>query len=544
VTGQLPLTVLEANKPGAWKFPEIPAFIFLLILATLLCLPQNPVLIDLDVCWLIRDGEYILRNGHLPAGDLYSFTNLGRPWILYKWGFELYLGVLHHVASLGGVVWGTAIIYALTYSILLYVLLRSEVPRLISIGLVILVFYTNYFHCLARPTVMTYLLYTVALLLLENYRLSPGRQIWLLPPLFLLWTNLHLGFIVALGALGLYSLTAWLLPTFFRGSGSPRDLKLLLILLLCAAAVLINPYGIDLLVRIWNHANDHLVTSGLTGEMKSPNFHDIYFYPLLALIILLFAVRGRDYPGRPLLLTIVAVTLCLGLYSLRHIPYFSITATFHLAQTLGRTESPKEFSAAPLTRGWGWALVGAILSFIWVVGIAYQNPSFYKFPDYRIPRQATDYLARHCPGPQPIRIFSSDTQWADYFIYRLYPRALVFFDTRFDLYGDEFFNKFISLRKEIPYDLDVLNPWKVDFLVLNKSKLPRRPMIKPGWELVYEDEQSLIFRSLAKKKDAPVGGARSREDAPAQSPTHWESPGSGYRDHKSAPPLVWLPKPL
>ncbi|MFZ0051689.1 MAG: hypothetical protein WAK96_07915 [Desulfobaccales bacterium] len=499
--GQLSPTVLETKKSEAWKTPEKPALLFLLLLAVL-SLPQNPVLFDLDVCWLIRDGQYILQNGHLPTGDLYSFTNLGHPWILYKWGFELYLGVLYHVASLGGVVWGTAIIFALTYSILLYILLRSGVPRLISTGLVILVLYTNYFHCFARPTIVTYLLYTVALLLLEDYRLSPGRQFWLLPPLFLLWANLHLGFIVALGALGLYSVTAWLLPTFFRGPGSSRDLKLLWILPLCAAAVLINPYGIDLLVKIWHESSSHLVTSGLTVEMESPNFHNPFCFPLLALIILLVSMRGRDYPGRPLLLTIVGVTLCLGLYSVRHIPYFSITATFHLAQALGKTKSSEDFSAAPLTRGWGWALMGAILSLIFVVGIAYLNPSFYKFPDSRVPRQAADYLARQCSGPQPIRIFSADDQWADYFIYRLYPRALVFFDTRFDLYGDDFLKKTRSLLDEIPYNLDVLSPWKVDFLVLNKRKIPRRPTLKPGWELVYEDKESLIYRPLAKKKDA------------------------------------------
>ncbi len=426
------------------------------------------------------------------------------------------MGVLHHVASLGGVVWGTAIVYALTYSILLYVLLRSEVPRLISIGLAILVLYTNFFHCFARPTIMTYLLYTVALFLLEDYRRSPGRQLLLLPPLFLLWTNLHLGFIVALGALGLYSVIAWLLPTFFRGHGSSRDLRLLLILPLCAVAVLINPYGIDLFVKIWHHANDHLVTSGLTGEMQSPNFHDFNFYPLLALIILLISVRGREYPGRFLLLTILGMTLCLGFYSVRHIPYFSITATFYLAQALGKAESSKNLSAAHLTGGWGWALLGAILSLIWVVGIEYQNPSFYTFPDFRIPRQATDYLSRQYEGSKPIRIFSSDDSWADYFIYRLYPHALVFFDTRFDLYGDVFFNKFISLRDEIPYNLDALSPLEADFLVLNKTKMPRRPAVKPGWELVYEDKESLIYRSLAKKKDASSGGPTNRKEPPAR----------------------------
>ncbi len=516
-------TVMETKKSGAWRVPEISAFIFLVILATILSQPHNRVLSDLDVCWLIRNGEYMLQTGHLPAGDLYSFTNLGRPWILYKWGFELYLGILHHIASLGGVIWGTGIVYALTYSILLYVLLRSGVPRLISIGLIILVHYTNVFHFFARPTIMTYLFYTVALLLLEDYRLSPSRRVWLLPPLFLLWTNLHLGFIVALGALGLYSLAAWIVPTIFRGPGSVRDPKLLLILLLCSVAVLINPYGFDLLVRIWHHSNDHLVTSGLTDEMQSPDFHQVLFYPLFALIFLLVAVKGRDYPGRPLLLSIVGVTLFLGLFSLRHIPYFSITATFYLAHALGKTENSYDFSSASLTRGWGWALVGASLSLIWVVVVAYHYPNFYKFSEDRIPRQATDYLGRQCSGTLPIRIFSSDEKWADYFIYRLYPQALVFIDTRFDLYGDEFINNYLLLRNKLPYDLDALHPWEVDFMILNKALLPQRPVVKPGWELVYEDNVSLIYRSLAKQKDVPAGDAKSWKDAPAQSPIPWES---------------------
>lgn len=512
-------TVLKTKKSTAWKTPEAPALMFFVILALLLFHPNSPVLYDLDVCWLIRTGEYILQNGHLPAGDLYSFTNLGRPMVLYKWGFELYLGVLHHIASLGGVVWGTVIVYALTYSLLLYVLLRQEVPRHISIGLITLIVFTNFVHCYARPTTMTYLLYTVALLLLEDYRRSPGRQLWLLPPLFLLWANLHLGFIVAMGVLGVYSVTAWLLPTFFRGTGSSRDPKLMLILPLCAASLLINPYGIDLLAKIWHHSNDLLVTRGLTTEMGSPNFHiNPLGFSLFSLIFLLILIRGRDYPGRLLLLTIVGVTLYLALYSVRHIPYFTITAMFHLAQALGKFGNSKGCSAAPLTRGWGWALMAAILSLIWVVGLDYYSPSFYKFHDARVPRKAADYLARQCSSRQPLRIFSSDDQWANYFIYRLYPQALVFLDTRFDLYGDEFLLKWASLRHDTLSDLDVLKPWKVDFLIYNKKDLPRRPAGKPGWEIGYEDEQSLIFRFLEKKKDAASLKEREQKDPPNQSP--------------------------
>ena len=160
---------------GAWKTPELPACLFAGLLLALLCLPKSPMLRDLDVGWLIRDGEFIWHTGHLPAGDIYSFTNLGRPWLLYKWGFELYLGVLHQLASLGGVIWGTALIIALTYSLLLYFLLRLGVNRLISLGLVTLAILATVFYWYTRPTTPTYLFYVVALIILEEYRQAPGK---------------------------------------------------------------------------------------------------------------------------------------------------------------------------------------------------------------------------------------------------------------------------------------------------------------------------------------------------------------------------------
>jgi hypothetical protein len=481
---------------GAWKAPELPTCLFACLLLALLLMPQSPMLRDLDVGWLIRDGEFIWRHGHLPAGDIYSFTNLGRPWLLYKWGFELYLGVLHELASLGGVIWGTALVIALTYSFLLYFLLRLGVNRLLSLGLVTLAILTTDFYWYTRPTTLTYLFYAVFLILLEEYRMAPGKKIWFLPLLFLLWTNVHLGFIVALGAVGLYGLVAWQLPGVFRGPGSRRETRLLFVILpLCLGAVLLNPYGINLFVKIWQHSNDKLVTQGLTSEMISPDFHKAMFAFLFLQIVLLFWVGGRDYPGRPVLLALVTVTLALGLYSVRHIPYFAITATVYLGQAFRERQGEPATLAlpGPLHQGWGWALVVALVSFLWIVGIEHYRPGFYGFEPDRVPQGAGDYLARQ-PSARPWHIFSWDDQWGSYFIYRLYPRALVFMDTRFDLYGDAFTTKFEDLRQEALRHMEALNPWGVDFLVLKKASINKPPAAAPGWALVYEDSQALIYR--------------------------------------------------
>lgn len=493
---------------GFWKAPELPALLFLGLLLALLAFPHSPTLRDLDVGWLIQDGEYILNTHSLPAGDIYSFTNYGRPWILYKWGFELYLGALHHIAGLGGVVWANALLIALTYSLLLYYLLRLRIHHLLAFGLVALAVLTNVNSFLTRPTTFTYLLYAVALFILEDYRRKPGRQFWALPPLFLVWANVHLGFIVALGAVGLYGLSAWLAPSTFRGTGSHRDRTILLIFPLCLAAVCINPYGVNLLVKIFLHSSEDLVFRAMTLEMRSPDFHQGQSFFLFLQMVLLFWVGGREFPGRPVLLALVTVTLALGLYSRRHVPYFSITATLYLAQGfMWPAKKADQVSAEQYRYGWGWAMLGAILSLMWVVGIEHKSPGFYQFEDSYAPRRVADYLAGQTGGPQPLRIFSYSDQWASYFIYRLNPRARVFIDTRFDLYGDAFIQKWDTLRTKALQDPEVLAPWKVDFLVIEKKSLPfGQAPVNPRWPVVYEDEQALVYRPLQTGKAQPAGG--------------------------------------
>jgi hypothetical protein len=493
---------------GFWKAPELPALLFLALLLALLALPHSPTLRDLDVGWLIQDGEYILNTHRLPAGDIYSFTNYGRPWILYKWGYELYLGAFHHLAGLGGVVWANALLIALTYSLLLYYLLRLGVLRWLACGLVALAVLTNINSFLTRPTTFTYFLYALALFILEDYRRKPGRQLWALPPLFLLWANVHLGFIVALGAVGLYGLSAWLAPSTFRGTGTPRDRTFLLIFPLCLAAVCINPYGVHLLVKIFLHSSENLVLKAMTLEMKSPNFHQGEFFPLFLQMVLLFWVGGREFPGRPVLLALVTVTLALGLYSLRHVPYFSITATLYLAQGfMWPAKKEDQVSPGKYRHGWGWAMLGAILSLMWVVGIEHKSPGFYQFEDSYVPRRVADYLASQTGGPRPLRIFSNSDQWSSYFIYRLTPRARVFIDTRFDLYGDAFIQKWDALRTKALRNPEVLAPWQVDFLVIKKKSLPfGQAPVNPRWPLVYEDDQALVYRPLPTGKAQPPGG--------------------------------------
>ena len=56
-------------------------------------------IIQPDVWWLLRTGEWIVKNGKIPVKDIFSFTFYGKPWINVKWFFEV---LIYFFSKIGG----------------------------------------------------------------------------------------------------------------------------------------------------------------------------------------------------------------------------------------------------------------------------------------------------------------------------------------------------------------------------------------------------------------------------------------------------------
>jgi hypothetical protein len=474
----------------------LPVLWFLGLLLALLLLRESTLLSDLDIGWLLRSGELIWQQGRLPETDVFSFTQTGKHWFLYQWGFEIYLWGLHQIGGLGGAIWGGAVLVALTYGLLLYFVLSLGLPRLLSLGLTILAATATSHYWYSRPGTATFLFYLIVLILLENYRRAPGRQLWWLPPLFLLWANVHIGFVMGLMAVSVYGLWSWLSPEDFRGMGATRDLRLLQVLPLCLLALLANPYGLHLLPYVTHSACTPYLNDSIL-EHQSPNFHSpILLFFLLQINLLLWLPVSR-YPARRLFLTLLTITLGLALYSVRHLTFFSLTATlvlaYHLRYCWGY-QAPEPM--APPGRGWAWGGVGAALSLLLVAGVNHWQPGHYSFITRNVPTGAAAFLKSQASATRPIKVFCQDDQWTSYLIYELYPGMRVFLDTRYDFYGEAFIKTAVKVRDQARYNPQVLNPWGVDFYLLKKGEFTSRPEAKPDWALAYEDGQALIYRHL------------------------------------------------
>ena len=494
----------------AFKFPELPTLLFIYLFFGLLAFRENLMLRDLDVCWLIRTGELIWNTGNLPETDIFSFTHYDKPWVLYQWGFELFLGGLHILAGLGGVVWGGIFLIALSYSFLFYFLLRIGIHRCIGIFLIALAMVINGPCWYSRPNTASILFYIIVLTTLESYRSESSKRIWFLPFLFLLWANIHLGFTSGLLIILFYAVWAFFFPgEFKRNNETKKDANLFFIIFLCILITLINPYHFGLYEYLWRLAFSSNMNSGI-GELQSPNFHSSDNIPLIALILLLFWFGSVKYKGRSLLLSLTCITLMMSLFSSRHIPYLTIPTVIHLAYVFKekqRNLSTSIFSIQASKKGWAWGLVATIITFIWVLAISKLESTFYDFPREIIPKQLTAQLETLVDEYKPSRIFiyGDGGQWNDYLIYRLYPKIRVFIDTRFDMYGDDFFLFDSILSSKVYCDFNALKPFDVNFLIIKKpsgkvnEKHSEISQSLPGftdpWILIYEDVQSKLYQN-------------------------------------------------
>jgi len=155
----------------------------------------------------------------------------------------------------------------------------------------------------------------------------------------------------------------------------------------------------------------------------------------------------------------------------------------------------QEFGSSRRLGCWAAVLGAAAL---W---IAWPQPRMADFPASRFPDTAVSgNLARLAA---PARVLTSD-QWADYLIYRLYPRARVFFDGRSDFYGPAVGSDYQVLLSAAPPWPETLSRYQFDAALLPfdwplGSALER----DPGWELVYHDRIARLFvRRAAGLKEA------------------------------------------
>lgn len=202
---------------------------------------------DADLWGHLRFGRDILASGTPVQVDTYSFTT-DKPWVNHEWLAEVVFSAIYGGGgSTGLIAFKLAVIAALLLCVWRHV--RHFAGPQLSWLLVTATFVGTYWRTHnVRPQLFSILLFAITLLCITSADAGRRRLLWFVPPIFLLWTNLHGGWIVGFAVYGL-----WAAARLVGRSESQRDRVLpVLVAFVAVVVTLANPWGLQL----WSFLTD------------------------------------------------------------------------------------------------------------------------------------------------------------------------------------------------------------------------------------------------------------------------------------------------
>jgi hypothetical protein len=218
--------------------------------ATLL---PNEFVKDSDLWWHLADARLLFTTHHFIRVEPYSFAVAGERWVDPEWLAETPYWLSYSTLGLRGI--HLAALIGLCAN-LLFVYFRSSWKshhKRAAFWTTVLAFFLMTINSGARTIVIAYLAMSTVMAIIEAAERGRKLLLWLLPPLFCLWINLHGSWLIGLGFFGLY----FVCGLFAINSGAFEQLafsvadrsRLIWVFLASLAALIVNPYGWRL---IWN----------------------------------------------------------------------------------------------------------------------------------------------------------------------------------------------------------------------------------------------------------------------------------------------------
>jgi hypothetical protein len=462
-----------------------------IILLGLFAMAMRPVT-DPDVWWHLKTGELIATTHRVSHTDPFSYTRAGQPWVNHEWLSDWLIFSIYKSGGLAGL---DAVFAVVVAAALFLVFLRSRGRPYLAGLFTIWGAVASAPSWGVRPQMLSLLLASVFLWILERTAIRPQTAWWMVP-LMLLWVNLHAGYV--LGILLIVVVMCGNIAEVVLGRGQWKEIRsqvrtLGLVAIACIAVVPLNPNGTKLYSYpfITLHSN---AMQTYISEWFSPNFHEGKFAPFLLMLlatIVFIAISSRRLRVSHLLLLLI--TIWMALDAARHIPIFALVAIpilSELAEPILASGSTRKNSDRSSLHWFNYAVLIAFLIFT-VVRIRTVVKMIPLEESINFPAGATRFLEKHAlPGP-----LLNHYNWGGYVIWKLYPEYRVFIDGRADLYGDDFMNRFADLYYLKKSD------WYVAFETYGIQTVmmpPDAPLIeglrfKNDWEQQYADAQVVVL---------------------------------------------------
>jgi hypothetical protein len=325
-------------------------------------------------------------------------------------------------------------------------------------------------------------------------------RLWLIPIIMCIWGNLHAGFSIGFIFLGGVIAGETLGRLFNPGSDQYLEWrgigKLVIISLISAAALVINPYGLQMLVVPFQTVSIGALRDFIQ-EWNSPNFQGRETWGFIFLLLGILGAAGAS--KRRLNWTdfvLVGGTAFMSLLAGRNIAVFAVAATPVLTYHLDSILTERGWAVQPVRRvSPGMARINLILLIVVLLGcllkvllVLDQKTVAQEMRNY-LPVGAAEYLQAN---PPPREMFNS-YNWGGYLMFAL-PDTPVYVDGRTDLYGDTFLMDYLQTAIGGDNWRETLDGQGINTVVVEQgSGLARRLRDDAGWQEVYSDSMASIF---------------------------------------------------
>ena len=429
-----------------------------------------------DIWWLLTVGHYDLAHHTILSRNYYSYTSPRESWVDVEWGWQVFAAWLQGVFGVRAIWLLSAGIIDLVALAVAYRLHKrgasSQKALILALWCTLAVVGT---YDRARAVVLSFLIFTALLWILDQAKSKNGRWLFALPPLFALWANVHGSYLLGLTVLDIEVVLAKWGGRLEAHIGSGRltipRLRLrsaILALIGALIGVCVNPWGLqNPLVSVRLATNPQIAT--FIEEWQSPNFHNyaLLFIVGLPILVTVISLIHSDHPVRADDLILVGLLLAATLVSVRMLPYY-IIAWAGLASAHPLPELKPRL----------WVLAAAVWVAAASVGILVTPPIESMTAESSMP--VTLMTAASATGG---RIFTT-YRTEDWAVSKHIP---VFIDGRADLYvtgHPSIFMQFIDTASGVDPG-KTLNRWDIKNVVFHRvSALSSWLSNAPNWRLM------------------------------------------------------------
>src|SRR5687768_1541415 len=362
---------------------------------------------DPDLWGHLRFGLDTMASGQLGfVEEPYSFT-ADRPWVNHEWLSELATAVAYAVGGVPGLMVLKALL-AVAIAASAWYALRQVRFSWRWLGVAVVAWGTLPLTFTLRPQLWT----GIALVVLCGILTANSRRLlWLLPPLFAIWANLHGGWIVGGGLLAIWTAGAWIQRERLRWT-------LLVVGIASLSATLLTPFGVHLWTFILETVrfNRDDITEWLPIWRRGPGFITLW---MLIVATIVLSIRRNGWP--PLVAVVALTTFAVASARVtRLVPLFAITSVMLLSRQWPREVPRRNASGARVVMD-GIAAAAVLAAAVWFRAIPSCISTIYPL--------APDTVAAEALRGTHGRLVPAFA-WGEYAIWHFSPALQVSFDGR------------------------------------------------------------------------------------------------------------------